>query len=86
MIHVQDIGIATIAIPLKYDNVGREMSAKKSAKKCAATSEFLFWLLKLLLLNFLVSVFVVKVARERLLRYHRKQLLICNNFVETLTI
>lgn len=39
-----------------------------------------------LLLNFLVSVFVVKVARARLLRYHRKQLLICNNFVETLTI
>ena len=42
MIHVQDIGIATIAIPLKYDNVGREMTAKKSAKKRAARSKVSF--------------------------------------------
>ena len=43
MIHVQDIGIATIAIPLKYDNVGREMTAKKSAKKRAARSKVSFF-------------------------------------------
>ena len=73
-------------IALLFQSVDSQCGDGKSAKKCAATSEFLFWLLKLLLLNFLVSVFVVKVARARLLRYHRKQLLICNNFVETLTI
>ena len=43
MIHVQDIGIATIAISLKYDNVSREITAKKSAKKRAARSKFLFF-------------------------------------------
>ena len=43
VIHVQDIGIATIAIPLKYDNVGREMTAKKSAKKRAARSKVSFF-------------------------------------------
>ena len=43
VIHVQDIGIATIAIRLKYDNVGREMTAKKSAKKRAARSKVSFF-------------------------------------------
>ena len=40
-----------IAIPIKFDNVSRSMTAKKSAKKCAACSKFC------LLINFAFCIF-----------------------------
>jgi len=54
----EEIEVATIAIddqiaiPIKVDNASRAVTAKKSAKKCAARSEFLFCLLNLLLFWF----------------------------------
>ena len=41
-----EINYATIAIPLKFDNVSSVMTAKKYAKKCAARSKFLFFVIK----------------------------------------
>lgn len=41
-----------IAIPIKMDNVIHSMKAKNSFKKCGAHWEFLFCLLKLLLVLF----------------------------------
>lgn len=41
-----------IAIPINFDNLSRAKTAKKSATKCTACSEILFWLLNLLLLLF----------------------------------
>ena len=41
-----------IVIPINFDNLSRAKTAKKSATKCTACSEILFWLLNLLLLLF----------------------------------
>ena len=54
----EEIEVATIAIddqmaiPIKVDNASRAVTAKKSAKKCAARAELLFCLLNLLLFGF----------------------------------
>ena len=50
------IQVAMIAILVKFENISRATEVlKKSARKCTASSEFLFCLLKLLL--FLVFLF-----------------------------
>ena len=58
----EEIEVATIAIddqiaiPIKVDHASRAVTAKKSAEKCTARSEFLFCLLNLLLFGLLLSV------------------------------
>ena len=56
-----------IAILVKFDNASQAMKVlKKSARKCAASSEFLFCLLKLLLFFiFFISLISVMVAWAR---------------------
>ena len=58
----EEIEVATIAtddqiaIPIKVDHASRAGTAKKSAEKCTARSEFLCCLLNLLLFGLLLSV------------------------------
>ena len=48
-----------IAIPIKFDNDSRAITAKKSDKKCDACSEFLFCWLNLPLFHLLISIAAV---------------------------
>ena len=58
------IQVAMIAILVKFENISRATRVlKKSARKCAASSEFLFCLLKLLSFFVFISVISVMVAR-----------------------
>ena len=70
----------TNAIPIKFDNVSCVMMAKKSAKKCAAFSQFLFCLLNQLLFQILFwfSHFQCRCSCAELAssRHHTKQM--CN--------
>ena len=74
----------TNAIPIKFDNVSCVMMAKKSAKKCAAFSQFLFCLLNQLLFQILFWFphFRCRCSCAELAssRYHTKQFLMCNDF------
>lgn len=55
--------VAMIAILVKFENISQAMKVlKKSARKCAASSEFLFCLLKLLLFYVFILVISVMVA------------------------
>ena len=52
--------VAMIAILVKFENISQAI--KKSARKCAASSEFLFCVLKLLLFYVFILVISVMVA------------------------
>ena len=70
----------------EFDNVNPALTAMKSAKKCAAASEFLFFFIKpVLFLYFLISVVevLVVVAWARWQDYPgpAKHFLICDNFL-----